>query len=105
MAIKIEIKNNSNQIVIDGDLTIYEVSEYQEALKQACNPGMPVELHLGAVEELDTSGLQLIASVCKQANDNGADIQFVSMSDDVDEAIHNSRLLHALNCEPQEAVS
>ena len=105
MALKIETKDNINQIHIEGDLTIYEVADYLDTLKQTWMQDKAIELDLSAVEEIDTSGLQLITAVCKQANDNGADIRFVAMSDEVDEAVHNSRLLHALGCEPQEAAS
>ncbi len=105
MAIKIETKDNINQIHIEGDLTIYEVADYLDKLKQNLMADKAVELDLGAVEELDTSGLQLITAVCKQASDNGADIRFVAMSDEVDEAVHNCRLLHALGCEQEEAAS
>ncbi len=105
MALKIETKNNINQIRIDGDLTIYEVADYLDTLKQTLMMDKTVELDLSGVEELDTSGLQLITAVCKQASGNGADIRFIAMSDEVDEAVHNSRLLHALGCEPKEAAS
>ena len=105
MALKIETKNQINRIHIDGDLTIYEVSEYQEALKQEFLPDKPLELDLGEVEEFDTSGLQLIAALCKQAGSNGADIRFTAMSGAVKEAVNHCRLLNALDCEPQEAAS
>ena len=105
MALKIETKKQINRIQIDGDLTIYEVGEYQETLKQAFLPDKPVELDLGEVEEIDTSGLQLVAVLCKQARQNGADVRFTAMSSEADEAVNHYRLLHALDCEPQEAAS
>ncbi len=99
MALTIETENDINRVKIDGDLTIYNASEYCQIFKESFKSDKNLEIDLSAVEEVDTSGLQILAVFGKQVIDNGAEVSFSECSDDAAAALKTCRLLAALNCE------
>lgn len=61
MAIRTNKKKQT--AVVSGDMTIYTSAEYQKSLLGACPTGKQFSLDLSNVEEMDTSGLQLLLSL------------------------------------------
>jgi len=93
MAIKMDNKDNKSFLSIDGELTIYTASEYKKYLVKKFNSEKILEVDLKGVEEIDTCGLQLLASMCKQLSDNGSELKIIAASDVANEALETSRLM------------
>ena len=67
MAIVITPSTDGAQIRIDGELTIYTAAESKELLMDALNVHASFDVNLEAVEEIDTSGLQLLLLMQREA--------------------------------------
>lgn len=80
MSISIAQNGGGCRVVLDGELTIYTVSEINAALARAVLEHDETEVDLGGVEEMDTAGLQvmLMAKRC-----SGKTVRFVNHSDAV----------------------
>jgi len=104
MTLKIDTQEQLNKIRIEGELTIYVAAEYLEQIREAFLADKDIEFDLEQVDEIDTSGVQILAAMARQVRDNGADVRFVSLSDEVDEALQNCRLMQALGCAGEEAA-
>lgn len=80
MSISVAEKDGGCRVVVDGELTIYTVSEINAALARAVLEHDETEVDLGGVEEMDTAGLQvmLMAKRC-----SGKTVRFVNHSDAV----------------------
>lgn len=59
------IENTSEKAILKpkGDLTIFEASEFRDALVELSQSEQPLELDLSIVERMDSSGVQLIMAV------------------------------------------
>ncbi|WP_454834175.1 STAS domain-containing protein [Pseudomonas lini] len=57
------------RIAIEGELSIYTAAEWKRRLDDLIGQGGNLELDLGAVQELDTAGLQLLIMAKKEATD------------------------------------
>jgi len=101
MTISIKTEKSINQVLVEGDFTIYDASTYHETLKVGFQPGKDIEFDLSGVEEIDSSGLQMMAVYGKKVIANGAEVRFTGMSETAKEALDKSRLLVTLNCEEQ----
>ena len=57
-----EIQEGSDRHVLhpEGELTIFEAAEFQEALLSLCGKSGSLELDLSNVERVDSSGIQLM---------------------------------------------
>jgi len=55
------------RIAIEGELSIYTAAEWKRRLDDLIGQGGNFELDLGAVQELDTAGLQLLIMAKKEA--------------------------------------
>jgi anti-anti-sigma factor len=55
------------RIAIEGELSIYTAAEWKGRLDDLIGQGGNLELDLGAVQELDTAGLQLLIMAKKEA--------------------------------------
>lgn len=67
MAIVITPSADGAQIKIDGELTIYTAAESKELLMDALTTHASFDINLEAVEEIDTSGLQLLLLMQREA--------------------------------------
>ena len=56
---------------LEGDLTIYEVTEAKAALSAALDQHPSLQLNLSGLEELDTAGVQLLAWLKQEARRRG----------------------------------
>jgi anti-anti-sigma factor len=93
MTIKLVDDNEKSLLSIDGELTIYTATEYKEYLVENFDSERTLEVDLHGVEEIDTCGLQLLASMSKQLSDSGSEISIIATSDVAKEALETSRLM------------
>ncbi len=97
MSIKIENDEEKTSLYIDGELTIYTAQEYAQSIISAFNTtsaaNKNLELDMSNVEEIDTSGLQILAAMAKELTNNGCEMQIISASDVVKEALETSQIL------------
>ncbi len=97
MSIKIENDEEKTSLCIDGELTIYTAQEYAQTIiasfEDMDTANKNLEIDMTDVEEIDTSGLQLLAAMEKERVDNGCTMQIISASDVVNEALEVSQLL------------
>ncbi len=63
--------NSQQRIAIEGELNIYTASEWKQRLDALLGQDGGLELDLGAVQELDTAGLQLLIMAKKEASARG----------------------------------
>lgn len=73
--------------VISGDMTIYTSAEYQKSLIGACPAGKEFSLDLSDVEEMDTSGLQLLLSLQMHMSGNTSGLKLSDASEVVSNVI------------------
>ena len=57
----------NQRLAIEGELSIYTAGEWKKRLDDLIDQGGSLELDLGAVQELDTAGLQLLIMAKKEA--------------------------------------
>jgi len=62
----IQKRNNSTEIVISGELTIYSAMELYQQHLQAIKLKELVIIKLAAVSEIDTAGMQLLVLLFKE---------------------------------------
>jgi len=89
------IKGTKNKILIEGNLIIDHVEDAKkELLKKLENitPGKPVVLDLSRVEEIDSSGLQLLVAFFKSLQNKGINFNVTSINKDMLEVLNISGL-------------
>jgi len=105
MAINMIKDKNKSLLSIDGELTIYTATEYKNYLVENFSPDHALEIDLKGVEEIDTSGLQLLAAMSKQLSGEGNEINIVAISDVAKEALETSRLMTDMTFNSDEEMS
>lgn len=68
------------RIAIDGELSIYTAAQWKLHLDDALGKGGNLELDLGAVQELDTAGLQLLIMIKKEMIARGLQLRLSNHS-------------------------
>ncbi len=102
MSIKINNKKKLMSLSISGDLTIYTANEYRDSILEKFSAEKNIEIDLAEVEEIDSSGLQLLAAMNKEITSHGCEMQLVSVSDVVIDALETSCLINDFKCSKQE---
>jgi len=103
MSIKISNKKKLMSLDISGDLTIYTANEYRNSILKKYSANKNMEINLAEVEEIDSSGLQLLAAMNKEITSHGCEMRLVSVSDVVIDALETSRLINDLKCTKKES--
>ena len=75
---------------LEGGLTIYSATEHMQLLPQALACDVEVELDLGAVDELDCAGLQLLILAKQEAARMNCDLRLTNHRPAVIEALEPS---------------
>lgn len=99
MAIRTNKKKHT--AVISGDMTIYTAAEYQQALIDACPVGKKMKLDLSEVEEIDTSGIQVLLALQHHSSGSAEGLQLDAASD----VVNNVLALTRLNSVQKEQLS
>lgn len=66
---------------LDSSLTISEVSSLQDQLLERLREMVPLRIDASDVDAIDAAGLQLIASLFKNAREKGIDLSLAKPSD------------------------
>jgi len=78
-------RNNSTEIVISGELTIYcAMDTYQQYIQNITLKDL-VTIKLSGVNEIDTAGMQLLILLIKEINQRKASYKIASSSNSIDE--------------------
>lgn len=78
---------SANRLAIQDDLTIYKALELKDRLTAALDQGSALELDLSQVADIDTSGLQILILVKREASRLGKDVRIVAHSPAVRQTI------------------
>jgi anti-anti-sigma factor len=74
-------RNNSTEIIISGELTIYCAMEvYQQHFQQLKVKEITL-LKLGNITEIDTAGVQLLIMLMKTVGEQGSNYQIISLGE------------------------
>jgi response regulator RpfG family c-di-GMP phosphodiesterase len=95
-----EIQNGVNKLTISGDFSIVGMNDQlsilvqhlaglAEAVPDACNPGLPYEIDLRGVQDLDTCGCQLLVLLFRNLRHRGVKMISLKLSDDHRNKIHS----------------
>jgi anti-anti-sigma factor len=68
------------QISLDGEITIYRAAEIKSLLLDAVAQDLTLEIDLGQVSEIDTSGVQLLMLAKRAAQARERDVRLVGHS-------------------------
>lgn len=83
-------------VSIDGELTIYGVAESKPLLLKALDTGLPIDIDLAAVTEIDTAGLQLMLMLKREAQRRQKQLVFSRHSTAVREVVELLNLVGVL---------
>lgn len=92
MAIKISSDKEKTNLSIDGELTIYTALEYKNYLIEKYTEGKSLEIDLGGVDEIDTSGLQLILALTNKILADGDDVNIIASNETVNNAFASNSI-------------
>ena len=104
MSINITDNGQTVSLTITGELTIYTALEYRNSILEGFSSKRNLDIDLDAVEEIDSSGLQLLAAMHKELVQNGFEMNIKAASEAASEALETSCLINADNCNKQEKV-
>lgn len=105
MGIMIETNDDKISLSIKGELTIYTVQEYKKTIAEQFVADKEIEINMSGVDEIDTSGLQLLAAMAKQQASHGLEMHIAQVSDVVSDALETSRLMTNMKCGLQGEAS
>jgi anti-anti-sigma factor len=74
---------DTHQIVIEGDMTIYQASELKTQLIDALNQAETLDIDLSHVSKIDSTGIQLLMLAKKHHALNGKPLSFSNHSEAV----------------------
>ena len=95
MSIRIENDEHKTSLYIDGELTIYTAQEYRQSIIAGFDTNKNLEVDLTEVEEIDTSGLQILSAMSKELAENGNEMKIIAASNVANDAIQASHLMTA----------
>ena len=78
---------------IDGELTIYQAQDYKTYLAENFDVNLSLEIDLAEVDEIDSCGLQLLLTLCKQLTSNNQTTNIIASSDAAMEALTSCQLM------------
>ncbi len=92
-------RNNSTEIVISGDFTIYSAMDvYQEHLQKIKLKDLVI-FKLVKIEEIDTAGVQLLVLLFQTIVQQGAHYHIESISDSLVDYCDLFNLAHYFSCQ------
>jgi len=83
----IQKRNNSTEIIISGELTIYCAMDTYQQYIQNINLKDLVTIKLSGINEIDTAGAQLLILLFKEINQRKATYKIASSSNSIDEYV------------------
>lgn len=94
MTVTVNIQRDGSRAQVDiaGDMSIYDASELKHKLFSEFVHVQEMEIDLGEVAEIDTSGLQLLMLLKREARAAGKKLQLISHSAAVLEVLELLRM-------------
>jgi len=80
MEIQITGSRKKGSVVIDGEMNIYNALELKDALVGALRKYKELEIHLGSVTHIDTTGIQLLVLLKRDAGELGKTLRLTDHS-------------------------
>jgi len=87
-------RNNSTEITISGELTIYCAKEFYQQYLQAIKLKALTILNLSGIDEIDTAGVQLLIMLFKEIDNQQSQCQINTISTALQEYSNIFRLEH-----------
>lgn len=87
MPMRIETNGANSKVAIDGEITIYVVQEFKDALQETLKHAKDIEIDLSQVTEIDGAGLQLLIAAKTLTIARGSHLRLVAHSMPVLEAL------------------
>lgn len=81
MALEIQRTDGGCHVRVTGDLTIFQVADYHARLLAGCGDAGSVSVDLGATDELDGAGLQLLLALDRQLAGSGGGLVLTALSE------------------------
>ena len=85
-------RNNSTEITISGELTIYCAMEFYQQHLQAIKLKALTILNFSGIDEIDTAGVQLLVMLLKEISNQKSECEIQSISNSLQEYSHIFRL-------------
>lgn len=96
MTINIQtIDERATLVCVQGEMTIYQAARRKSQLLAALAGGLPVEIDLSGVDEIDTSGVQLLVLARREAGRHGNALSITRASPAVADALERYGLADA----------
>lgn len=80
MNVKVKKSGTACKVCIDGEMTIYTVTELKNRLIRSLSHGEATEIDLGGVTEMDTAGLQLLLLARRESEKLGKSLRLTQQS-------------------------
>ena len=71
-------------LTINGDFTVYTVSELKDGLIETLNESVSLEIDMSNISKIDTAGYQLLLLLSREAGELNKDFSIVSPSSDAE---------------------
>jgi len=94
MTMKVKKQGNSCKITFEGELTIYQVSEVHEKFRKYISTCDSFDIDLQHVTELDTSAVQILLAVKREAVKLGKNVTMTMHSEPVVEVFELLNIAH-----------
>ena len=97
MAINVENKDGSCNVRLSEELTIYTCAEYRQTLLDRCDFSSPMIIDVSDINEVDTSGLQLLLALKNQQENSSIGLQFTGDNQYLADVLKHVQLEHMFN--------
>jgi anti-anti-sigma factor len=87
MNISVKKRKGSHRVEIDGEMNIYSAVTLKEELACTVEEANEIDLALGKVTEIDTSGVQILIALKREADAAGKALRITSVSQQVTSVI------------------
>ena len=104
MSIKTYARNGKCKIRVEGDMTIYTTADLMPKILKNLDKNRELVVDLSRVSEIDTSGVQLIEFIKREARRAGKEFSVVAHNRAVLDVLHLYHLNEQLDAMPDNLV-
>jgi anti-sigma B factor antagonist len=94
MTMKVKKQGNRCKVTFEGELSIYEAAEVYEKFRKYMSTCDSFDIDLQYVTEIDTSGVQILLAVKREAFKLGKDVSMTMHSEPVVEVFELLNIAH-----------
>lgn len=96
----ISTMENKNTLNMGENLTVQEVGDISQSLKNVFDNGMGLAIDLSEIRRIDSAGVQLLCAIFKEAKEKKVNINWIGYSKIVVDATTHLGLTETLNIVP-----